>query len=73
MNETDSNIFAIIFIFIGILLVIYRNRIGHSAAAMYKKSGIDVPEALYSKQFLFVGVIMIIFGFLVGTDLIQYF
>jgi hypothetical protein len=54
----------------GTLLVLVRSAAGRKAAALYRKLRIEVPEELYAKQFAFVGILMIIFGFLVSTGMV---
>ena len=45
--------------------------IGQRAAILYKKIGVDVPEDLYTKQFAFIGVLLMIVGFLGATGLLS--
>lgn len=71
MDEETRTVIAIGLLVLGLLLIGFRHRIGHVLAALYRRVGIDVPEARYMKQFLFVGLLLIILGFLTATGLID--
>jgi hypothetical protein len=65
-------IFASAFIAAGVLLIVYRDKAGRQAARAYRKFGIGVPDHLYAKQFFFIGVLSIVFGFMIATGLISF-
>ncbi|WP_455202161.1 hypothetical protein [Kaarinaea lacus] len=48
-----------------------RAPIGQKAAELYKKIGIEVPDELYTKQFMFIGILLMIVGFLGATGLLS--
>lgn len=68
----NSLMLGFMFMLIGVALIKLRHRAASKAAILYKKIGIDVPEQLYTKQFYFIGVLFIIFGFLAGTGLTKF-
>ena len=68
--ETQANVISLLFIVLGIVLIKLRLPIGRRAAILYKKIGIEVPEDLYAKQFVFIGILLMIVGFLGATGLI---
>jgi hypothetical protein len=72
MNMPNIIILAFAFIAAGVLLIIYRDGAGRHAARIYRRFGIEVPDHLYAKQFLFIGVLSIVFGFMVATGLISF-
>jgi hypothetical protein len=59
-----------IFIVLGVVLIKFKAPVSHKAASFYKKFGIEVPELLYEKQFVFIGVLLMIVGFLGATGLL---
>jgi hypothetical protein len=65
MSDEIRLLFAIGLLLIGFLL-------SRKLADLYRKLCIDVPLELYGKQFVFVAVVVIILGFLVGTGLITF-
>jgi len=60
-----------LFIVIGVILVKFKAPVSRKAAELYKKIGIEVPHLLYEKQFVFIGVLLMIFGFLGATGLLN--
>lgn len=71
--DSEVDIFVgLIFILIGMGFIKKKTQIGRKAAVIYKKIGLDVPEDLYSMQFFFIGVLLIIVGFLAVTGLLQF-
>jgi hypothetical protein len=72
MNTVNMIIFTSAFIAAGVLLIVYRDEAGRHAAKIYRKFGIGVPDHLYAKQFLFIGILSIVFGFMVATGLISF-
>lgn len=72
MENVTGTIFGLIFIIVGVALIKFRSPIGQKAATIYQKLGIDIPEPLYEKQFAFIGVLMMIVGFLGATGLLAY-
>lgn len=71
MDNTSGTIISLLFIILGVALIKLRAPIGHKASELYKKFGIEVPEDLYTKQFVFVGVLLMIVGFLGATGLLS--
>jgi hypothetical protein len=72
MDEETRTVVAIGLLVLGLLLIGCRHVIGRGLAGLYRRIGIDVPEATYLKQFLFVGVLLIILGFLTASGLIEF-
>lgn len=71
--DSEIDIFAgLIFILIGLTFIKKKTQIGRKAATIYKKFGMDVPEDLYSKQFFFIGGLLVIVGFLAVSGLLQF-
>lgn len=56
----------------GFLTLRFRYGISERILGFYRRLGIDIPADKYSKQFVLVGIILLILGFLVATDLIDY-
>jgi len=71
MDSTAGTIVSFLFIILGVVLIKLRTPIGHKASEFYKKFGIEVPEDQYTKQFAFVGVLLMIVGFLGATGLLS--
>lgn len=69
MNDAPTTVISMIIGFLGLVMIFTRVKLGRAAASLYRRLGIDVPDELYAKQFMFVGVLLIIFGFLVATGL----
>ncbi len=55
---------------LGALLIAARASAARKLANIYEKLGIEAPVDRYRKQFVFVGVLLFIFGFLVASGLI---
>ena len=60
------------FIVLGVLFVLLRHTIARSSVGLYRKIGIDVPVETYARQFLFIGVLLMVVGFLGVTGLLQF-
>lgn len=73
MNITTSTLVSLLFIILGVVLIKLRAPLGKTAAGWYKKLGIQVPEEIYGKQFVFVGVMLMLVGFLGATGLLAKF
>ena len=73
MESTSGTLISLMFIVLGVAVIKLRAPIGHKASAFYKKFGIEVPEDLYAKQFAFVGVLLMVVGFLGATGLLSNF
>jgi hypothetical protein len=58
------------FLLAGILLIRLRTLLVPWLTGLYHKLGIDVPQEQYARQFFFIGVLMILFGILVATNLV---
>lgn len=67
-----QDIIGLAFIIAGVLLIQFRMVLAPRAANLYRKLGIDVPPELYAKQFTFIGVMMMLFGFLTATRLVHF-
>lgn len=72
MENVTGTTFGFIFIICGFLLIKFRTPIGGKAAILYQKLGIEIAEEMYQKQFVFIGVLMMIVGFLGVTGLLAY-
>ncbi len=59
------------FIALGAFLITVRAGAARKMTTLYKKWGVEVPEDRYLKQFVFIGVVLIVVGFLVTTGLID--
>ncbi|HEC12349.1 MAG TPA: hypothetical protein ENI80_03725 [Acidiferrobacteraceae bacterium] len=57
---------------LGLLMVLNRATLGRWASSLYRRLGVDVPNELYAKQFMFVGVLLVVLGFLLATGLWSY-
>jgi len=57
---------------LGVTLILLRRGISYYMAAGYRKIGIDIPQDKYAKQFVFIGAILVVLGFLAATGLVQY-
>ncbi len=55
---------------LGGTLFLQRQPLGRWATRRWRNLGIDVPEALYAKQFGFIGVLLMILGVLTVTGLL---
>lgn len=67
----SASIISLLFIVLGVVVIKLREPIGQKAAILYKKIGVDVPEDLYTKQFAFIGVLLMVVGFLGATGLLS--
>ncbi len=65
-SELGSGIALIV---LGLILVWLRTGLSRYLAAWYRKIGIDVPEDKYTQQFVFIGIIMAVLGFLTASGL----
>ncbi len=71
MDNSSSTFISLIFIILGVVMIKLRAPIGQKAAELYKKIGIEVPDELYTKQFMFIGILLMIVGFLGATGLLS--
>lgn len=69
MDESSTTIISFAITCLGVIMVLTRARLGRGAASLYRRLGINVPDELYAKQFMFVGVLVTLFGFLLATGL----
>lgn len=53
----------------GVLVIVFKRPLGAGATRLYRRLGIEVPEAMYIRQFVFVGVLLMVLGFLITTGL----
>lgn len=63
---------GIVLIAAGVALILLRRVLSQYLLRLYQKIGIEVPEEKYAQQFAFVGIIVMVLGFLMATGLIQY-
>ncbi len=63
---------AFVLMVVGVILIWQRKVVSHYLAACYRKIGLDVPEERYARQFVYVGSILALLGFLMVTGLIRY-
>jgi len=68
-SELGSGVALIVF---GIILIQLRIGISRHMVKIYQNFGIDVPEDKYAKQFVFIGILFVVLGFLVASGLFQY-
>jgi hypothetical protein len=61
------------FLLAGTLLIRLRMLLVPWLTGLYQKLGIDVPQEQYARQFFFIGVLVILFGILIATNLITIF
>ena len=76
MNELDAPtrlFLGLAFLFAGLLLIRFRYRVVPWLRERYRRLGIEVPEETYARQFVFIGILMIVFGFLITLDLLSLF
>ena len=71
--ETQTSLIGLLFIVSGVVLIKFRTLIGRRAATLYKKMGIEVPDEQYIKQFVFIGILLMIIGFLGASGLLMQF
>ncbi|HEC29214.1 MAG TPA: hypothetical protein ENI65_06475 [Gammaproteobacteria bacterium] len=57
---------------LGLSLIRLRLVISRHVVSWYRKIGVDIPEEKYAKQFVFIGVLLVILGFLVATGLFHF-
>jgi len=69
MDKTTG--WGILFILLGMVIFLVRAPISRKAAAWYQKIGISVPADRYARQFGFVGILMMVAGFLTLTGMIH--
>jgi hypothetical protein len=68
-SELSSGVGLIIF---GIILIQLRRGISQLMVTLYQNIGIDVPEEKYTKQFVFIGILFVVLGFMVASGLIRH-
>jgi len=71
MNESNPMLISAIAIIAGVLMIFFKEKLGRSATRLYRRIGVEVPQQLYTKQFAFVGILLMILGFLMGTGLLD--
>lgn len=59
------------FIVLGVLLIAVRTAAARKMTTLYKRLGVEIPADRYVKQFVFIGIVLIVIGFLVTTGLID--
>jgi len=52
-------------------MILFKEKLGRGATRLYKRMGIEVPQQLYTRQFVFIGILFMILGFLMGTGLLD--
>lgn len=72
MDDTLRLLLGFLFLILGILMIRLRLRLAPWLTGLYHKLGIDVPEEQYARQFYFIGILMILFGFLIATNFITF-
>jgi hypothetical protein len=63
-SELGSGIALIV---LGVILIRLRTGISRYLVTWYRKIGIEVPEDKYAKQFVYIGMIMAVLGFLAAS------
>jgi len=71
MNESNPLVLSAIAIIAGVLMILFKETLGRGATRLYKRMGVEVPQQLYTKQFVFIGVLFMLLGFLTGTGLLD--
>ncbi|HHC72326.1 MAG TPA: hypothetical protein ENK54_05450 [Thiotrichales bacterium] len=72
MDENYRLLLGVVFSLLGLLAIVFRMRLAPWFADLYRRIGIEVPQEKYIKQFFFVGIMMLILGLLIVTDLISH-
>jgi len=68
----DANqIFGLFVMTTGIIFIYFRLPLANKAADLYSKLGMNVSVELYAKQFVFIGVMMVVVSFLSITGLLH--
>ncbi|MEN8131211.1 MAG: hypothetical protein ABFS45_13670 [Pseudomonadota bacterium] len=71
MHIDNRFLIAFVFLLLGLLLITGRKGFSDRLLELYRRIGIDAPAEQYSRQFGFVGTLLILFGFLLATGLID--
>jgi hypothetical protein len=71
MEESGNDLLGLVFLVVGFVFIKKKVVLGQKASVLYRKIGVDVPEDLYAKQFVFIGVLLIVVGFLAATGMFQ--
>ncbi len=71
MNESNPLVLSAIAIITGVLMILFKEKLGRGATHLYKRMGVEVPQQLYTKQFVFIGILFMLLGFLLGTGLLD--
>lgn len=69
MQDNLTIVIGFGFIVMGVLLIQLRALIVPKVAELYRKMGIDVSQDVYAKQFVFVGIMLMLLGLFVVTGL----
>lgn len=72
MDIASETVTGVVLIVLGVALIRLRRGVSQYMVTWYRKIGVDVPEDKYARQFVFVGVMMMVLGFLVASDLFQH-
>ena len=73
MSEIERIVIGTVVMLLGVLIINFREKVAYNASRIYKRLGITVPCEAYAKQFGFIGTLMIIFGFIVSTNMLSIF
>ena len=68
---TATSLLGMAFMVLGAILIAVRASASRKSANLYRRWGIEVPEDKYAKQFVFIGLLLIILGFLISTGLMN--
>ena len=69
MEESGNELLGLVFLVVGFVFIKKKVAIAQKASVLYRKIGVDVPEDLYAKQFVFIGILLIVVGFLSATGM----
>ncbi len=71
MHIDNRFLIAMAFLFLGLLFIFGRKRFSERLIDLYRRIDIEAPAEQYSRQFGFVGGLLILLGFLLATGLID--
>jgi len=71
MTPAQRLLIAFLILAAGLGLVMGRHRLARRAVRLYRRLGLDIPEDKYARQFYFIGILTMVLGFFVATDLLE--
>lgn len=67
-----NQVFSLMMMIAGVIFIYFRLQLASKAVNFYSKFGMNVSVELYAKQFVFIGIMMIVVSFLSITGLINF-